>query len=65
MTYLFCLLPVHSYGNENEKMRNNDNTYLWHTRLGHLNMDKLKTMIKINLVNDFPNLSSFGRGEVC
>jgi len=48
-----------------EKMSNNDNSHLWHTRLGHLNKDKLKAMVKLKLVNGLPNLSSFGGGEVC
>jgi len=46
-------------------MSNNDNSHLWHTRLGHLNKDKLKAMVKLKLVNGLPNLSSFGGGEVC
>ena len=59
---LFVLSASDSYI---EKMSNNDNSHLWHARLGHLNMDKLKVMVKLKLVNDLPHLSSFGEGEVC
>jgi len=57
---LFVLSASDSYI---EKMNNNDNSHLWHARLGHLNMDKLKVMVKLKLVNGLPNLSSFGGGE--
>ena len=59
---LFVLSASDSYI---EKMSNNDNSHLWHAKLGHLNMDKLKAMVKLKLVNGLPNLSSFGGGEVC
>jgi len=59
---LFVLSASDSYI---EKMSNNDNSHLWHVRLGHLNMDKLKVTVKLKLVNGLPNLSSFGGGEVC
>ena len=56
---LFVLSASDSYI---EKMSNNDNSHLWHARLGHLNMDKLKAMVKLKLVNGLPNISSFGEG---
>ena len=58
---LFALSVSDSYI---EKMSNNDSSHLWHARLGHLNMDKLKDMVKLKLVNGLSNLSSFGEGEV-
>jgi len=45
---LFALSVSDSYI---EKMSNNDSSHLWHARLGHLNMDKLKDMVKLKLVN--------------
>lgn len=59
---LFVLSASSSYIN---KMSSNENAHLWHARLGHLSMDKLKVMVKKDLVNGLPNLTNFGGGEVC
>jgi len=59
---LYVLSASNSYI---EKMSSNDNTHIWHTRLGHLSMDKLKAMVKLNLVKGLPNLRNFDGGEVC
>ncbi|XP_070008775.1 uncharacterized mitochondrial protein AtMg00300-like [Nicotiana sylvestris] len=59
---LYVLSASNSYI---EKMSSNDNTHLWHARLGHLSMDKLKAMVKLNLLKGLPNLRNFGGEEVC
>ena len=59
---LYVLSASNSYM---KKTSSNDNTSIWHARLGHLNMDKLKVMVQKNLVHGLPNLTNFGRGEVC
>jgi hypothetical protein len=46
-------------------MSTNDGASIWHARLGHLSMDKLKVMVLKNLVNGLPMLTTFGRNEVC
>ncbi|KAH7864383.1 hypothetical protein Vadar_028987 [Vaccinium darrowii] len=48
-----------------DSMSNNDGAALWHARLGHINMSKLRAMVSQNLVNGLPKLTSFGNGEVC
>ena len=59
---LFVLSASTSYV---DKMSTNDNASLWHARLGHLNMDKLKVMINKNLVDGLPHITSFGSGALC
>jgi len=46
-------------------MSKNDGTAIWHTRLGHLSMDKLRAMVSKSLVSGLPNVSSFVCGDVC
>ncbi|KAG6523739.1 hypothetical protein ZIOFF_013617 [Zingiber officinale] len=46
-------------------MSSNDNSSLWHARLGHLNMTKLKVMIQRKLVDGFPDLSKVEYGKIC
>ena len=52
---LFILFASTSYVN---KISRNDNAQLWHARLGHLNMDKLKFIVQKNLVDGLLNLTS-------
>ncbi|KAG8368962.1 hypothetical protein BUALT_Bualt15G0100800 [Buddleja alternifolia] len=47
---LFVLSATDSYI---KKMSSNDTAYTWGARLGHLRMDKLKAMVKMNLVKRF------------
>ena len=46
-------------------MSTNDGASIWHARLGHLSMDKLKAMVLKNLVQGLPMLTTFGSDEVC
>ncbi|KAK0595628.1 hypothetical protein LWI29_008485 [Acer saccharum] len=46
-------------------MSSNDNTSVWHARLGHLHMNKLKVMVQKSLVKDLPNLKFFDNRGVC
>jgi len=46
-------------------MKTNDSTMIWHERLGHVKIDKLKAMVARGLVKGLPSLSSFGDGHVC
>jgi hypothetical protein len=46
-------------------MSSNDGASIWHARLGHLSMDKLKAMVLKNLVKGLPMLTIFGSDEVC
>lgn len=48
-----------------EKLSNTENASLWHARLGHINMNKLKVMVEKKLVDGLPNLKAFGNGEIC
>ncbi|KAK8951198.1 hypothetical protein KSP39_PZI004131 [Platanthera zijinensis] len=48
-----------------DRMRANDSAAMWHERLGHVGMDKLKAMSSRSLVRGLPKLSSFGEGHVC
>lgn len=48
-----------------DKLSSNENVSLWHARLGHVNLDKLKVMVRKNLVNGLPNLTIFPSKEVC
>ncbi|KAG6499797.1 hypothetical protein ZIOFF_039589 [Zingiber officinale] len=59
---LFVLSASNSYI---EKMSSNDNSSLWHARLGHLNMTKLKVMIQRKLVDGLPDLSKVEDGKIC
>ncbi|KAK4837504.1 hypothetical protein QYF36_005996 [Acer negundo] len=59
---LFVLFASNSYV---QKMSSNDNTSVWHARLGHLHMNKLKVMVQKSLVKDFLNLKFFDNGGVC
>lgn len=38
---------------------------IWHARLDHLSINKLKGMVSKNMVNGLPKLTTFGNGEVC
>ena len=41
------LLKVeHPKSNERQKVSHSDNTYLWHLRLGHINLDKINWLVK-------------------
>ena len=53
---LFVLLAS-SYSS---KLSANYGASIWHARLGHLRMDKLKAIVSKNLVNELSNLSYFG-----
>jgi hypothetical protein len=59
---LFVLASTVSYI---DKMSTNDGTPIWHARLGHLIMDKLKAMVLKTSMNGLPMLITFGRDEVC
>ncbi|KAG6532115.1 hypothetical protein ZIOFF_005953 [Zingiber officinale] len=59
---LFVLSASNSYI---EKMSSNDNSSLWHARLGHLNMTMLKVMIQRKLVDGLPDLSKVEDGKIC
>ena len=59
---LYVLLASSSYV---EKMSCNDNVSVWHARLGHVNMEKLKVMVQKKLVNGLPNLANFNQKEIC
>ncbi|KAG6466920.1 hypothetical protein ZIOFF_075291 [Zingiber officinale] len=59
---LFVLSASNSYI---EKMSSNDNSSLWHARLGHLNMTKLKVMIQRKLVDGLPDLSKVEDEKIC
>ncbi|KAG6478904.1 hypothetical protein ZIOFF_062351 [Zingiber officinale] len=59
---LFVLSASNSYI---EKMSSNDNSSLWHARLGHLNMTKLKVMIQRKLIDGLPDLSKVEDGKIC
>ena len=48
-----------------DKMSSNDGASIWHARLGHVNMDKLKAMTSKNLVNGLPQLSFPNGVELC
>ncbi|KAJ3679560.1 hypothetical protein LUZ60_017571 [Juncus effusus] len=48
-----------------DKMSNNDGVSVWHARLGHVGIDKLKAMVSRNLVNGLPSLSFASGVEVC
>ncbi|CAM8920044.1 unnamed protein product [Rhodiola kirilowii] len=48
-----------------DKVSCNENASLWHARLGHLSFDKLKVMVRDNLVNGLPSLTNFPSKEVC
>lgn len=60
--YAFVLYASSSYI---DKLSSNDNVSLWHARLGHVSLDKVKVMIRKNLVNDLPNLTIFPSKKVC
>jgi ribonuclease HI len=59
---LFVLASTVSYV---DKMSTNDGASIWHARLGHLSMDKLKAMVLKNLVKGLPMLTTLGSDEVC
>jgi len=59
---LFVLSASSSYVS---KMSTNDGASIWHARLGHLSMDKLKIMLSKILLNELLIFSSFGCGDVC
>ena len=59
---LFILSASTSYV---DKMSTNDNASLWHARLGHLNMYKLKVMVNKKLVDGLPHITTFSNGELC
>ncbi|PRQ29813.1 putative RNA-directed DNA polymerase [Rosa chinensis] len=48
-----------------DKVSCNENASLWHARLGHVNFDKLKVMVRKNLVKGLPSLTTFPSKEVC
>ncbi|KAG6470352.1 hypothetical protein ZIOFF_071420 [Zingiber officinale] len=48
-----------------EKMSSNDNLAISHARLGHVNMEKLKAMVKMKLVDGLPQLNNFSEGHIC
>ncbi|KAM1031938.1 hypothetical protein ACFX2I_035575 [Malus domestica] len=48
-----------------DKVSCNENASLWHARLGHVNMEKLKVMVQKNLVNGLLNISSFPSKVIC
>lgn len=48
-----------------EKMSSNVNPAIWHARLGHVNMKKLKAMVKMELVDGFPQLNNFSEVHIC
>lgn len=48
-----------------DKMSANYGASIWHTRLGHLSIEKLKAMVLKILVNGLPKMTTFGSGEVC
>lgn len=60
--YTFVLYASSSYI---DKLSINDNVSLWHARLGHVSLDKLKVMVRKNLVNDLPSLTIFPSKKVC
>ncbi|XP_042451430.1 uncharacterized protein LOC122036231 [Zingiber officinale] len=47
-----------------EKMSSNDNLAIWHARLGHVDMEKLKAMVKLKLVDGMPQLNNFSEGHI-
>ncbi|KAK8963675.1 hypothetical protein KSP40_PGU000481 [Platanthera guangdongensis] len=46
-------------------MKASDSAAIWHERLGHVGMDKLKAMAEIRHVKGLPRLSSYGDGQGC
>lgn len=48
-----------------DKVSCNENASLWHARLGHVNIDKLKVVVQKTLVNSLPNLTTFPKKESC
>ncbi|CAE5962242.1 unnamed protein product [Arabidopsis arenosa] len=59
---LYVLSASNSYV---EKMSTNDNVFIWHARLGHINMTKLKVMVNKDLVNGLPKLKIQDEGTIC
>ncbi|CAA7020014.1 unnamed protein product [Microthlaspi erraticum] len=59
---LYVLSASNSYI---EKMSTNDNAFIWHARLGHINMTKLKAMVNKDLVNGLPKLKIQDEGKLC
>ncbi|KAH0714412.1 hypothetical protein KY284_007317 [Solanum tuberosum] len=58
---LYVLSASNSYI---EKMSSNDTAHLWHARLGHLNMEKLKVMHKSEVLNKFMEFKETIEGEL-
>ncbi|WZZ86518.1 hypothetical protein YC2023_115097 [Brassica napus] len=59
---LYVLSASHAYV---EKMSTNDNASIWHARLGHINMTKLKVMVNKDLVHGLPKLKIQDGGRIC
>ena len=38
--------------NKRQRISSNNNTYLWHLRLGHINLDKIGRLVKNELLNE-------------
>ncbi|KAG6505768.1 hypothetical protein ZIOFF_038133 [Zingiber officinale] len=59
---LFVLSASNSYI---EKMRSNDTSSLWHARLGHINMTKMRAIIQKKLVEGLPDSMKIDNEGVC
>ncbi|KAG6500760.1 hypothetical protein ZIOFF_040613 [Zingiber officinale] len=59
---LFVLSTSNSYI---EKMRSNDTSFLWHARLGHINMTKMRAIIQKKLVEGLPDSMKIDNEGVC
>ncbi|KAG6509746.1 hypothetical protein ZIOFF_027751 [Zingiber officinale] len=59
---LFVLSTSNSYI---EKMRSNDTSSLWHARLGHINMTKMRAIIQKKLVEGLPDSMKIDNEGVC
>ncbi|KAA0037509.1 gag/pol protein [Cucumis melo var. makuwa] len=41
--------------NKRQRISPNNNTYLWHLRLGHINLDRIERLVKNGLLNELEN----------
>ena len=51
----------HPKSNKHQKVSHSDNTYLWHLRLGHINLDRINRLVKDGPLREL----NFGTFPVC
>ena len=51
----------HPKSNKRQKVSHSDNTYLWHPRLGHINLDRINRLVKDGPLREL----NFGTFPVC